>query len=89
VHDKDLPRIKWKLGKIEQVHKGQDNLTRSASLRTTSGLSNRAIGKLYPLELHVGIEEVAQQANEPEVKVRPRRAAADIARERIKKQLRD
>ncbi|XP_064642461.1 uncharacterized protein LOC135496842 [Lineus longissimus] len=90
VHDKDERRINWKLGKIESLNTGKDGLTRSATVRTTSGRSNRAIGKLYPLELHVGPEEVPPKAgNHVNEGTRPQRAAAKLARERIQRQSQD
>jgi hypothetical protein len=86
VHDKDKRRLNWKLGKIEQLNKGHDGLTRSALVRTTSGLSNRAIGKLYPLEFHISdANDNAGSETTNDKNPRPRRAAAEMARERIKR----
>ena len=50
VHD-ETPRSKWKLAIIEELIPGNDGFTRAAKIRTTSGLTNRPITKLYPLEV--------------------------------------
>jgi hypothetical protein len=84
VHDKDEPRRKWKLGYIEKLHRGSDGLTRSAAGRTATGSSNRAMAKLYPLDLNVGmIEGKLASPSELNTKKCARRAAAVQARERI------
>ncbi|XP_045188261.1 uncharacterized protein LOC123546137 [Mercenaria mercenaria] len=51
VHE-DCPRLRWKLAVVEELMTGKDGLTRSAMIRTGSGLTTRAIKKLYPLELN-------------------------------------
>ncbi|XP_053380188.1 uncharacterized protein LOC123561644 [Mercenaria mercenaria] len=51
VHE-DCPRLRWKLAVVEEQMPGKDGLTRSAMIRTGSGLTTRAIKKLYPLELN-------------------------------------
>ncbi|XP_064635803.1 uncharacterized protein LOC135492984 [Lineus longissimus] len=91
VHDKDTPRRKWKLGIIMELHPGIDGLTRSALVRTATGKSNRAIGKLYPLELNVD-ELIEQTASEKTVlnrneTSRPKRSTADLTRLRIRENL--
>ena len=50
VHD-DTPRLHWKLAVIKEVVKGKDELIRSAVIRTTNGVTNRPITKLYPMEI--------------------------------------
>ena len=49
IHD-DSPRIRWRLGDIEQLNKGADGLVRSVQ-RTSTGRTNHPIAKLYPLEI--------------------------------------
>lgn len=51
VHD-DSPRTTWKIAIVEELIYGRDNLVRSAVIRTNSGVTNRPIVKLYPLEVH-------------------------------------
>ena len=50
VHD-DTPRLRWKLAVIEELVKGKDRLIRSAVIRTSNGVTNRPIAKLYPMEI--------------------------------------
>ncbi|XP_060559754.1 uncharacterized protein LOC132719841 [Ruditapes philippinarum] len=51
VHD-DVPRLLWKLAVVEELVPGKDGLIRSAKIRAQNGLTNRAIVKLYPLEMY-------------------------------------
>ncbi|XP_053391599.1 uncharacterized protein LOC128554344 [Mercenaria mercenaria] len=50
IHD-DSPRIRWKLGLVDELLTGMDGLTRAVKLRTTTGVTSRPIVKLYPLEV--------------------------------------
>ena len=89
IHDKDEPRRKWKLGIVTELHRGSDGMTRSAAVRTATGQSNRAIAKLYPLELNCEetLEEMVKKGpkeSDNSVKnERPKRSAAKLARDRI------
>ena len=85
IHNKDQKRVNWKLGIVEELHKGQDNLTRSATVRSKTGLSNRAIAKLYPLELNIGCEKGSEKPAETLAvqNTRAKRSAAKMARDRI------
>jgi hypothetical protein len=51
VHD-DVPRLLWKLAVVEELVPGKDGLIRSAKIQPQNGLTNRAIVKLYPLEMY-------------------------------------
>ena len=51
VHDEG-PRVTWRLAVITKLLVGGDGLTRAAEIRTSTGLTNRPIIKLYPLEVH-------------------------------------
>ena len=51
IHDDTLPRTHWKIGVIEELSYGNDNLVRSAKIRTSESVMNRPIVKLYPLEI--------------------------------------
>ena len=55
VHD-DCKRIYWKLAIVESLIYGRDNLVRAANIRTANGITNRAITKLYPLEIRASAE---------------------------------
>ena len=45
------PRINWKLVVIEGLTTGNDGMVRSANIRTKTGVTNRPVSKLYPLEV--------------------------------------
>jgi len=49
IKDDHTPPLHWKLGVIEDVHYGGDELVRVADVRTQSGVFRRAIRKLCPL----------------------------------------
>ena len=50
IHDEG-PQAKWKLGKIIRLYPGGDGVVRVVQLKTSVGLPNRPVVKLYPLEL--------------------------------------
>ena len=56
VHDENLPRGLWKLGRVEEVIAGRDGSVRGAAVRLVSRnrqqtLIRRPIQLLYPLEI--------------------------------------
>ena len=51
VCDPDLPRSRWQLGRIIQVFTGKDGQTRSALVKTSSGVIRRPANKLAVLEV--------------------------------------
>ncbi|KAG0428862.1 hypothetical protein DMUE_5789, partial [Dictyocoela muelleri] len=82
----DNSRLKWKLGKIVDLHTSPDGFTRSASIKTKTGIITRAIIHLYPLEIYSNthnssIEETSAPLNSFQ---RPTRRAKIVARQRIK-----
>ena len=52
IHD-DTPRTTWKMGVVEELITGGDGIVRAITLRTATGLTNRPVTRLYPLELNV------------------------------------
>lgn len=46
VKEDDLPPMKWKLGRIIDVKMGIDNLVRSVTVRTATGVYKRPIVKI-------------------------------------------
>lgn len=46
IKEDNMPPNKWKLGRIEQLLPGEDNLVRTVILRTSSGIYKRPITKL-------------------------------------------
>ena len=92
VADTDTPRHRWSLGVVTKLLRGSDALCRAAVVRTAHGLTTRSLIKLFPLELSVSTEEKADSvhANEQSLEnTRPKRQAAQAARELIQQQLID
>ena len=77
-------RATWKLGKVEAVKKGQDEVIRGARVRLANGnFIDRPIQKLYPIEVNQRgtLTEVKDKCHKTDE--RPKRKAAIIATERI------
>ena len=51
VHAENVPRSSWKLAIVKKVLRGSDGLVRAAEIKTNSGVTNRSIHLLYPLEV--------------------------------------
>jgi hypothetical protein len=51
ISEDNVKRGNWPLGLVENVHKGSDNLIRTVTLRTKSGIRRRPVQKLYLLEV--------------------------------------
>lgn len=49
IREEHLPPLKWKLGRVVELHSGSDNLVRVVSIRTANGIVKRAIHKLCRL----------------------------------------
>ena len=82
------PRLKWRLGKIVDLHHGIDGRCRSVSLKTNYGLITRPLIKLYPLEVDGEKEESNPVLNSQELvnrnlSQRPIREAAVEARKKF------
>ena len=82
-------RTCWRLGKVELVLRGQDNVARGARVRLANGNRiERPLQKLFPLELAETTSEIEltnplDSSNEIETR-RLTRKAATVAAERIK-----
>lgn len=64
VKDDHLPRGHWKLGIVQELMKGQDGLTRAATVKIAAcgrqhSILRRPIQLLYPLEIHCESTELA------------------------------
>lgn len=46
VKEENLPPLKWKLGRIQEVLPGKDELVRSVIVKTQAGVYKRPITKL-------------------------------------------
>ena len=89
VHD-DCPRMNWKMAIVEGLVTGNDGRVRSATIRTRSGVTNRPVMKLYPLEVTdktdaelIRKEKTIVESFESPTTVRPRCDAAQSATEQI------
>ena len=47
VFDNNLPRGKWRLGKVEKTLVGRDGLIRTVSIRTMKGVISRPVQKVH------------------------------------------
>lgn len=47
----DRKRGKWKLAKVVEIHVGRGGIPRSAKIRTSDGMVERAVQRLIPLEI--------------------------------------
>lgn len=52
IKDDNQPPLKWKLGRIVELHAGQDGVARVASIKTLQGVVKRAYTKICPLPCH-------------------------------------
>ena len=89
VHEESRPRGLWRLGKVEGLISGADGQTRGVVVKVwprngRSTTIKRPVQRLYPLEIRstdrdseVPVE--VKEDDNPEVKQRPRRAAAIAA----------
>ena len=50
VSDDRLPRLRWKLGRINEIFKGRDGVLRSALEKTSQGVFRRPVTVLHILE---------------------------------------
>jgi len=49
VVEDNLPHLQWKLGRVEQIHPGEDGIARVVTIRTQSGTYKRATKKICAL----------------------------------------
>lgn len=55
--DDQQPPLKWRLGRITQIFPGKDGIARVASIRTATGIVQRAFSKICPLPLPTRAED--------------------------------
>ncbi|XP_018407562.1 PREDICTED: uncharacterized protein LOC108783489 [Cyphomyrmex costatus] len=58
--DEQNPPSKWTLGRVTELHKGNDNVARVATVKTAHGIYKRPIRKLCALPLNNEINEETQ-----------------------------
>ena len=54
VREDNLPRMKWLVGVVQQLHSGKDGVVRAVDVRTHSGVKTRAVQRLHNLEIDQG-----------------------------------
>ena len=83
-------RIKWKIGIIENIFIGKDNIIRSIRIRTRKSILEKPIQLLYRMELHCDLKRTTSNTQDDEIlnanaeEFRPKRPAAAVAEKRIK-----
>ena len=63
VHSDNNKRVLWPLAIVTKLRFGTDGLVRSAEIRTTTGISNRPIAKLYPIEVQLNSDRSIPESN--------------------------
>ncbi|KAJ8962212.1 hypothetical protein NQ318_018184 [Aromia moschata] len=53
VKEDNQPPMRWKLGRVEAIHAGRDDVVRVATLKTNSGFIKRSFAKICPLPVDV------------------------------------
>ena len=88
IQDEEKNRNHWKLGIVEELIKGRDEVVRGAKVRTATGNLERAIQQLYPVELSCEASKLkwTPNPNVPPFLPRPKRDSAAAATLRIKEQ---
>ncbi|XP_018377833.1 PREDICTED: uncharacterized protein LOC108770661 [Trachymyrmex cornetzi] len=51
LQEDNLPSLKWRMGRVSQIHAGKDGLVRVVTVRTANGLIKRSIAKLCKLPM--------------------------------------
>ena len=51
VRDDNLPPLKWRLGRIEKIHPGKDNVNRVVSVKVSDSTITRSVAKICPLPI--------------------------------------
>ncbi|XP_053691724.1 uncharacterized protein LOC128740217 [Sabethes cyaneus] len=67
LRDENLPPLKWAIGRVVDVHPGTDGLVRVVSVKTSQGVTKRAVGKLCLLPVELDPAAIESQSSKPEV----------------------
>lgn len=51
IKEDNTPPLRWKLGRVVELHPGNDGVNRVASVRTSNGIVKRSFAKLCPLPM--------------------------------------
>ena len=76
----------WPLAVMTKTHQGRDGVFRGVELKTATGVIDRPVQLLYPLELKCDVKTTAEQPrlNLEAPEYRPKRDAAVAAEFRLK-----
>lgn len=61
IKDDNLPSLKWSLGRISEVHVGEDNKVRVVTLKTANGYLKRAVMSICPLPADINQPPIDDQ----------------------------
>lgn len=61
IRDDNLPPIRWKMGRIEEIHPGGDGVVRVVTVKTATGVLERAVEKICILPASVQETETRNQ----------------------------
>ena len=79
IKNEDRNRRKWKIGIIDKLYYGRDDVIRAVQLRSGKSFIQRPIQHLYPLELNCDIKrEKEKELNVETPPFRPKQTAAAI-----------
>lgn len=56
LHEDNVAPLRWKMGRIIEVHQGKDNISRVVSVKTTNGILKRAFSKVCVLPLENNVQ---------------------------------
>ena len=80
IKNEDHNRRKWKIGIVDKLYYGRDNVIRAVPIRSGKSFIQRPIQHLYPLELNCDVKwEKEKELNVEAPPFRPKRTAATIA----------
>ncbi|XP_058827841.1 uncharacterized protein LOC131687764 [Topomyia yanbarensis] len=66
IRDDNQPPFRWKMGRIEVVHPGEDGVVRVVTLKTATGLLTRPVEKLCILPIAESFEDNNSTEGEPQ-----------------------
>ncbi|XP_028413930.1 uncharacterized protein LOC114536783 [Dendronephthya gigantea] len=87
IEGEEKNRNLWKMGVVEELIRGRDDVVRGAKIRTPNGILERAIQQLYPIELSCDLPPpTTLNPDTPPFQPRPKRDAAAAAAIRLRDQ---
>ncbi|CAK9816150.1 hypothetical protein ANTPLA_LOCUS8900 [Anthophora plagiata] len=59
IKEENLPPCQWRLGRIWEIHPGEDNIVRVVTIRTNHGIYKRSVKNICPLPIREEIPDLA------------------------------